>query len=261
MHEQPLIVSRDGAVAFIQLTQPKTLNAITLSSAAALLEVLQRLASDDTLRAVVLSGAGRAFMAGGDLTYLESSNPKTRAENAKALIECLHTIIELMISFPTPILSQVHGVVAGAGLGVMLASDLTIAAEETRFAFAYSDLGTSPDGGLTWFLARMIGVRRALQFATLRTQLNTEEALSMGLVQEVLNLHALPERGKGLAVQLSQLPRKAFQRTRRLLLESGERTLHAQLDAERDAFILCAESDDFAEGIQAFRQRRRPRFT
>ena len=261
MHEQPLIVSREGPVASLQLAQPKTLNAISLVSATALLQVLRSLASDSTLGAVVLSGAGRAFMAGGDLTYLESSSPKGRADNAHALIECLHTIIELMVSFPTPILTLVHGVVAGAGLGVMLASDLTIAAEDTRFVFAYSDLGTSPDGGLTWLLARMIGVRRALQFASLRTQLDAEEALRLGLVQEVLDPQALPERGKRLAVQLSALPRQAFLRTRRLLLESSNRTLRQQLDAERDAFVLCAESDDFAEGIRAFRQRRRPKFS
>lgn len=143
----------------------------------------------------------------------------------------------------------------------MLASDLTIAAEDTRFVFAYSDLGSSPDGGLTWLLARMIGVRRALQFASLRTQLDAEEALRLGLVQEVLDPQALPERGKRLAVQLSALPRQAFLRTRRLLLESSNRTLRQQLDAERDAFVLCAESDDFAEGIRAFRQRRRPKFS
>jgi 2-(1,2-epoxy-1,2-dihydrophenyl)acetyl-CoA isomerase len=261
MFERPLIVSREGPVASIQMTQPQTLNAITLRSASALLEAFRGLASDKSLRVVLLSGAGRAFMAGGDLNHLESTNPKGRAENAAALIECLHTIIELMVSFPVPILSMVHGVVAGAGLGLMLASDLTIAAQDTRFVFAYSDLGTSPDGGLTWFLARMIGVRRALQFALLRTQLDAEEALRLGLVQELLDSEALTERGRQLALQLSELPRQAFLRTRRLLLESSERTLRQQLDAEQNAFVLCAESDDFAEGILAFRQRRRPQFS
>lgn len=253
-------MTREGPVASIRLTQPKTLNAINFHSASALLDALRGLARDEALRTVVLSGAGNAFMAGGDLTYLGTDSGRQTADNAAALIERLHDIIELMASFPTPILSVVHGAVAGAGLGIMLASDMTIAAEDTRFVFAYTDLGTSPDGGLTWFLARMIGIRRALQFALLGRQLSAAQALHLGLVQELVGPRALAERGAVLASQLSAIPLRAFRRTRRLLLESGERTLRQQLDAERDAFLLCAGSDDFAEGIKAFREQRRPQF-
>lgn len=260
MADRPLTVTREGPVASIRLTQPKTLNAINLHSASAFLDALRGLARDDTLRTVVLSGAGNAFTAGGDLTYLATGSRRQTADNAAALIERLHDIIELMTAFPTPILSVVHGAVAGAGLGIMFASDMTIAAEDTRFVFAYTDLGTSPDGGLTWFLARMIGIRRALQFALFGRQLSAAQAFQLGLVQELVSPPELAERGAVLASQLSTIPLQAFRRTRRLLLESGERTLRQQLDAERDAFVLCAGSDDFEEGIKAFREHRRPQF-
>ena len=261
MSDRPLIVTREGPVASIRLMQPKTLNAINLQSASAFLDTLRHLAADDTLRAVVLSGAGNAFMAGGDLTYLAAGGPTQSADNAAALIERLHDIIQTMVSFPTPILSMVHGAVAGAGLGIMLASDLTIAAEGTRFVFAYTDLGTSPDGGLTWFLARTIGIRRALQFAFINPQMDAAQALQLGLVEELVSPEALSERGAILAAQLARLPMQAFQRTRRLLLQSTERTLRQQLEAERDAFVSCAGSPDFAEGIKAFQERRRAHFT
>ena len=261
MSEQPLIVTREGPVAFVRLMQPKTLNAINLQSASALLDTLRQLAADNTLRAVVLSGAGNAFMAGGDLTYLAAGGPGQFAANADALVERLHEIIQTMVTFPTPILTMVHGAVAGAGLGIMLASDLTIAVEGTRFVFAYTDLGTSPDGGLTWFLARTIGIRRALQFAFINPQIDAAQALQLGLVEELVSPLAFSERGKVLATQLATLPLQAFQRTKRLLLQSIERPLREQLEAERRAFVSCAGSSDFAEGIRAFQQRRRAHFT
>jgi 2-(1,2-epoxy-1,2-dihydrophenyl)acetyl-CoA isomerase len=223
--------------------------------------MLRTVAEDGTVRAVLLSGAGRAFMAGGDVSYFSDSDPKLRADKAAALIDCLHDIIRLMVSFPTPILSAVHGSVAGAGLGLMLASDVIVAAGNTRFIYAYADLGTSPDGGLTWFLARMIGARRALYFATLHRQFDAAEALSLGLVQELVKPEELTLRGMQLAQECAQLPQQAFLKTRQLLLDSTQHGLHEQLQAEREAFVQCALSDDFAEGTSAFRQRRRPQFT
>jgi 2-(1,2-epoxy-1,2-dihydrophenyl)acetyl-CoA isomerase len=259
--DAPLRLSREGSVACIQLTQPQKLNAIDLRSASALRDMFRAVAADKTVRAVVLSGAGRAFMAGGDVSYFSSHSPTLRADNAAALIDSLHDIIGLMVRFPVPILSVVHGAVAGAGLGLMLASDMTIAAADTRFIFAYADLGTSPDGGLTWFLARMIGVRRALHFASLRRQLDASEALGLGLVQELVKPEELAARGMQRGIELAQLPLQAFLETRRLLLASTGHTLREQLLAEREAFVRCAHSDDFAEGTGAFLQRRRPQFT
>jgi 2-(1,2-epoxy-1,2-dihydrophenyl)acetyl-CoA isomerase len=259
--DTPLLLSRNGSVASIQLTQPAKLNAIDLRSATGLLTMFRAVAADKTVRAVVLSGTGRAFMAGGDISYFSSNSPALRADNAAALIDCLHDIIGLMVNFPVPILSLVHGAVAGAGLGLMLASDLTIAAADTRFVFAYADLGTSPDGGLTWFLARTIGVRRALHFASLRRQFDAEEALRLGMVQELVKPDELTAHGMQRGIELAQLPQQAFLETRRLLLASTGHTLREQLLAEREAFVLCARSDDFAEGTSAFLQRRRPQFT
>lgn len=260
MTERVLMVSRAGSIASIQLMQPKTLNALNLQNASALLDTFRELADDPSIRAVVLSGAGRAFIAGGDLSYLESGSANQRAENAAALIDCLHNVVEAIISFPAPILSVVHGAVAGGGLGLMLASDVSIASNNTRFVFAYTGLGTSPDCGLTWFLTRMIGVRRALYWATLKQEFSADEALGLGLVQEVLEPEVLFERGMALAVQLSTLPRQGFLETRRLLCQSSDHTLTQQLQAERTAFVSLAASDDFAEGIKAFQQHRPPRF-
>jgi 2-(1,2-epoxy-1,2-dihydrophenyl)acetyl-CoA isomerase len=261
MSDEPLQISREGPFASIRLTQPKILNAIDFKAAAALTHALRDLAADSSVRVVVLSGEGRAFMAGGDLSYLRDGSPQGPSEAAQGLITQLNEAVEMMATFPIPLLACVHGAVAGAGLSLMLACDFAIAADDTRFVFGYTAIGTSPDGGLTWALPRVMGLRRALEFAFLNQQLDATAALHLGLVQQLAPSQALSTASAELAARLSQLPLHAFGRTKKLLLESQQRGLREQLNAERESFVACARTHDFREGLNAFLDRRLPHFS
>jgi 2-(1,2-epoxy-1,2-dihydrophenyl)acetyl-CoA isomerase len=253
-------VTQEEAVARIRFNLPESLNALSIALATAMAEALRDVAENRDIRVLVLSGEGRAFMAGGDLRYIAEGGTAQAPARADTLIGHLHGIIETIAAFPIPILSVVHGAVAGAGLSVMLASDFVIAAADTRFVFGYSNLGTSPDGGLTWFLERSLGARRAMQWAFLQKQLNADEALRFGLLQQVSSPEALSSDAMILEQKLRLLPLHAFHRTKQLLRASGTATLSDRLAAERAAFVQCARTSDFAEGLAAFDAGRTPRF-
>lgn len=259
MADIPLLLTQDGPVASIRFAAPASLNALSVAMALSLLEALRAVANNRDIRVLVLSGEGRAFMAGGDIRYMLEGGAEHAPARAGLLIGHLHEVIETMVAFPIPILSVVHGAVAGAGLGIMLASDFVLAASDTHFVFGYSNLGTSPDGGLTWFLARSLGTRRAMQWAFLQKRLVAEEALRCGLVQQLSAADSLSADAATLTQKITLLPLHAFHRTKQLMRRSAT-TLSQQLAAEREAFLNCAGTSDFAEGLAAFLEGRSPQF-
>ncbi len=261
LDRQTLTVSHDGPIATIRFTQPKTLNAITLPFAIALTPALQSLSDNPTVRVVVLSGEGKAFMAGGDLLYLRNAEADQAARDAALLISQLNKSIEVITAMPIPIVASAHGAVAGAGLSLLLACDFAIAASDTRFVFAYTAIAASPDAGLSWTLPRVIGMRKAMQFAFLDQQIDASTALSFGIVNELAPPHELSAATSAMATKLARLPIHAFAQTKQLMLGSSNRSLGQQLRAECDAFTACARTSDFREGVDAFFARRQPRFT
>jgi len=251
-----VLTSRDGAVAHIRFNRPAALNAIDLDLARSFRAACGALAQDPSVRAVVLSGQGRAFMAGGDLAALQQ-DPVPLASD---LIDHMHAAISILVALPAPVIASVHGAVAGGGLGLALACDLCIAAEGTRLSMAYPLIGTSPDCGTSWGLARTLGLRQALQFALLGQTLDAAHALRLGLVSQVVPADALEHEAASLAARLAAGPTAALGRTKRLLRGAVDASLMAQLDAEKNAFLASAATADFQEGVAAFLGKREARF-
>ena len=252
----PLILRREGAVAHLRFNRPKMLNAIDSATAQALLAASDSLAGDPSVRAIVLSGEGKGFMAGGDLAQMQADP----AAIPRRIIEPLHAALMKLASIDAPMIASVHGVVAGAGVSLMLAADLAIAAEGTRFTLAYVNIGASCDGGASFALPRIVGLRKALEIALLSEPFDAEEALRLSLVNRVVPAALLEAETAKLAERLARGPTRAIGRMRRLIRQSFQSDYAAHLDAEKEAFGACAASRDFAEGTRAFFDKRPPRF-
>ena len=253
----PLRVERDGAIVTLVFNRPQALNAINVPMAQALLVALQDIAQDDSVRALVLRGEGRAFMAGGDLVTLQ----RDPVGGVDALLEPLNQAMLLLAGLNAPVIAQVQGAAAGAGLSLMLQADFVLAAEGAKFNLAYINLGASCDVGASWSLPRWVGLRRALEISLLGETLNATQAQQMGLINRALPAEALETAVLQLARRLADGPTQALGHMRRLMRASLETDLKTQLGAEWQAFRACAQTDDLRAGIDAFFQKQPARFT
>lgn len=244
----PLQVTHAGAVATLCFNRPDALNAIDVPMAHALLAAVRQLAADPGVRAVVLCGAGKGFMAGGDLATLRADP----VQGAADLLGPLNEAVQVLARLNAPVIAQVHGVAAGAGLSLLLQADFVIAAEGTRLNLAYINLGTSCDVGASWALPRLVGLRAALEIALLGETLSSAEALRLGLVNRVVPADQLGAQVQQLAERLARGPTLAYGAMKRLMRQSFERDLGAQLAAETAAFTACAATHDLRAGIEAF---------
>jgi 2-(1,2-epoxy-1,2-dihydrophenyl)acetyl-CoA isomerase len=208
-------------------------------------------------RAVLITGEGRSFMAGGDVSLFEGDGAAARIDR---LMSVFHDMIQALAALPLPVVALAHGAVAGAGVSMALAADLVRAADDAQFILAYSRLGANPDGGSTYALPRAMGLRRALGFALLEETLGAEEARQAGLVNQVLPAAEAQAEALRIAERLAAGPTAAFGRTKALLRGSLDRDLAGQLDVERANFIGGSFGPDFAEGVAAFLGKRRPNF-
>jgi 2-(1,2-epoxy-1,2-dihydrophenyl)acetyl-CoA isomerase len=254
-----VLYSVAGSVATITLNRPSVMNALDLRTIGSLREAAERAETDAQARAVVIRGAGPAFLAGGDVAWFHA-NLSRAPELVREGAPDLHRAILALRRAPKPVLAAVHGAVAGAGLSVMAAADLAIAAEGTQFTTAYSRLGTSPDGGATHFLPRLVGTRRALELLMLSDSFDASEAHRLGLVNRVVPADRLAAEAETLARRLAQGATGAFAEIKRLVNQTHDQPLAAQLDAEVEAFARCAGTRDLAEGVTAFVEKRKPNF-
>ncbi len=252
----PLIATRQGAIATLRFNRPEAMNALDVPTALALRDAVRAIAQEGGVRAVLLQGAGRAFVAGGDLALLRADP----VQGAKDLLGPLNETLALLEALDAPVVAQVHGAAAGAGLSLMLMCDFVLAAEGTKFNLAYINLGTSCDVGASWALPRLVGLRHALEIALLGDAFGTADALRLGLVNRVLPAAELDDATHALAERLAHGPTKAYGQMRRLLRTSFDRDLPAQLAAEAQAFDTCAHTQDLREGIEAFFAKRKPQF-
>lgn len=253
----PLLLERNGAIATLRFNRPEALNAIDVPMANAFLAAVQTLANDPGVRAVVLRGNGRGFMAGGDLATLRAAP----VQGAIDLLTPLNQALLLLGQMNAPVIAQVHGVAAGAGLSLLLMADYVIAAEGTRLNLAYINLGTSCDVGASWALPRIVGVRKALEIALLGEAFTADDALRLGLVNRVVPAQELESATAALAQRLASGPTLAYGAMKRLMRQSLDHTLPEQLAAEKEAFVQCAGSEDFRTGVEAFHARQSPTFT
>jgi 2-(1,2-epoxy-1,2-dihydrophenyl)acetyl-CoA isomerase len=257
--QRPVLLHRADGVAEIVLNRPRALNAINVEMAEGILSACREIAADSGVRVVVIRGEGKSFMAGGDLLSFHS-DMKHAERTASRLIEPMNAVVTLLHRMNPPVIACVHGPVAGAGVSLAVACDLTIAADDASFNLAYGRVGASLDVGSSWTLPRIVGMRKALELALLSENVNAEEALRMHLISRVVPANELFTHAAALARQIADGPTRAFSAIKRLLRESLESELEPQIEKERVAFCQATRTADFAEGVDAFVTRRRPRF-
>lgn len=255
-----VLLERRGAAAIVTLNRPDKLNALDAALMGDLDRVTRAVAEDGDVRAVLLRGAGRAFMAGGDVAHFHA-NLDTLAVRFREMGQGFHASVKRLRTMDKPVLACVHGAVAGGGLSVMLACDLAIASRDAQLSLAYANIGTSPDGGSSFTLPRIVGLRKALELAFLGERLDADAACALGLVNWVVEPAELEARAFAILDRLAAGPTFAFARTKALFNETWERPMEAQLDAELASFSLCIPTRDFAEGTGAFVAKRKPEFT
>ncbi len=253
----PVLLRREGAVAHLRFNRPQALNAIDLPLAQAFHAACRALAADADLRAVVMSGEGRAFMAGGDLPSMVADPRHVPA----SVIAEVHPALEILAALRAPVIAAVHGAVAGGGLGIALAADLVLAAEGTKFTVAYPRIGTSADCSTSWNLVRLAGPRKAMELALLSDSFDAAEALRLGLINRVVPAESLAEEAAKIAARLAAGAPLALAHLKRLVREAADNDLHTQLELESRLFQQCAETADFTEGITAFLGKREAKFT
>jgi 2-(1,2-epoxy-1,2-dihydrophenyl)acetyl-CoA isomerase len=248
----------DG-VATVSFNRPQVLNAMDADMMIQFRAAAELMQHDDTVRAVVLRGEGPAFIAGGDLAVFREH----LAELPEIVVRWgreLHFAILALRRMAKPVLASVHGAVAGAGLSVLCATDLAVAAEGTRFTLAYANIGASPDGGSTHFLPRLVGYKKAMELTLLPDMFDAKEALRLGLVNWVVPDDELAAQTARIARRLAEGPTRAYGEAKRLMNQSFERGIEAQMEEELAAFARCARTADLAEGLAAFSEKRRPAF-
>ena len=260
---EELVLSRvESGIGHITINRPKSLNAFNLDLAEQFLSILKNHEKDKSVRAVVLRGAGKVFSAGGDVKEMlnDVQEGKDRAAYFRSPLAAFHRLVLALRGIPKPVLAAVHGVVAGFAFNLMLACDLRIAQEGTRFTQAFVKIGLSPDGGGTYFLPRLVGNARACELTMLPTELDARKALEWGLVNWVVPADAFDDQVKKTAENLVSGPAPAIRRAKVLLSQTYDRTLADHLEAERLSQIENAASEDFEEGLRAFSEKRRPQF-
>lgn len=258
MSEEEIVLEIADGVATLSLNRPHNLNAISESLARSLRAAIDAAEAAGSVRALLLKGVGRAFCAGGDIAIF--GDAERHSVVADRTMAEFHPAILRLTTLSLPTVAAVHGAVAGAGIGLMLACDFAIAADDTRFTLAYSKIGATTDGGASWFLPRCLGARKAKELAMLSEQFDASTALDLGLVTRVVAAAELEAAARQLAMRLAAGPTGAFVGIKRLIDSACGHDLARHLEAERSAFVEIADGDDFREGLKAFREKRTPVF-
>ncbi|MFG6449305.1 enoyl-CoA hydratase-related protein [Roseateles sp. BYS180W] len=250
----------EGGVCHITLNRPEALNAFTAPMLDALAAALQEVAANEQVRALVLTGAGRAFSAGQDLQEpLVRPEPGVRKDLGLMLDHYL-PVARALRSLPVPTVCAVNGVAAGAGANLALGCDIVLAAEGASFIQAFSKIGLIPDCGGTWLLPRLVGRAKALELALLGDKLSASEAARLGLIARCVPAETLAAEALGVAQRLAALPTSALVRTRALVDAAMDLPFDEALSAERTAQSALGQAHDYQEGVQAFLDKRAPRY-
>jgi 2-(1,2-epoxy-1,2-dihydrophenyl)acetyl-CoA isomerase len=252
-------VDSGRGIATIRFNRPEVLNAIDTATARAFRESVRAVTARDDVRCIILAGAGRAFVAGGDVATF-ASDVANVPNVANEMLDALHPAILALREADAPVIAAVRGAAAGAGFSLMLAADITVAEEGSRFLIAYDRLGASPDCGATWFLPRRLPRGRALELMLLGEALTAQEAAAAGLVTKVVPPGTLDDEAWQMASKIASGPTRAYGEFRRLIDAAPSQSLAAHLEAERKSFIAAAGTADFREGVEAFVAKRTPRF-
>ena len=251
-------------VATFTLNRPKALNALDMAMTRALVPAIQRVTQAPAIRVVIVQGSGDHFMAGGDIKSFAETLGEPGGERKKhfmTLIATVHAGVELLQRSDVITIAKVRGACAGFGLSLAIGCDLTIASDDAYFASAYKTIGLTPDGGQSYFLPRIVGVKKALELVLLSERIKADEAARLGLVNKVVAQSELDTYVDRIAATLAGSARGSMAGAKRLLTTSLSHSLSEQLNAERESFSNCAAKDDFVEGIRAFVEKRPAKFS
>lgn len=252
-----LLLSIANGIATITLNRPEKYNSVNRNLALAFQEALDTCTNDESIRSIIITGSGKAFCAGQDLA--ETSDIENVDFN-KIIEEHYNPIILKMRSMPKPIICAVNGVAAGAGANIALAADIVVATESASFIQAFSKIGLIPDSGGTFFLPRLIGMQRAAALMFLGEKISALEAADMGMIYKSYADNEFELAYKNLAAQLAAMPTVGLGLTKQLLNESWSNNLEQQLLKEKTVQIAAGKTQDFAEGVTAFLEKRKPLF-
>ena len=253
----------ENRVAQIRFNRPQALNALTPALMQELSDALDRAGDDESVRALLLTGEGRAFCSGADLVANQKNPPldaQGKLDLGQSLERHYNPLVLKMRACPKPIVAAVNGLAAGAGCSLALMADLTIAARSAYFLQAFVNIGLIPDAGATWLLPRLVGAQRAMGMAMLGEKITAEQAHAWGLIWEVAEDDQLQTTALALAQKLADGPGIALARIKRSLTAASGNDLPAQLQLERDLQRDCGRSQDFMEGALAFAMKRKPTF-
>ena len=254
----PVRVEHDGNVATVTLARPDHLNSLTQELVEQLRDSVTTLTADDSVRCIVLTGAGNAFCAGADLGLLDGSPADEPV--IRQLASTLHESILRLHRAEKPVVVGVNGTAAGAGFGLALTGDVVLASDAARFEYAYPRVGLTGDGGSTFFLPRLVGLRRAKEIVLLDEPITPERAVELGIATDVVAADEFDERLAAVASRLGNGPTEALGRVKRLVAEGFDRRLEEQLAAETDAIAKSTRTEDYANGHAAFRADDDPEF-
>ncbi|MFY9529475.1 MAG: enoyl-CoA hydratase [Candidatus Acidiferrales bacterium] len=255
-----LLEERSGAVVTLRLNRPDRLNALNFELGDALAKALAHLAHDASVRAVVITGTGRGFCAGGDLEFLRDARNRRAGHELEALLNAAKEICVSIATMEKPVLAAVNGPAAGGGANLALACDLRIASEEASFGQSFAKLGLFPDFGGTYFLPRLVGPAHALELFLTGEMIPAAEASRIGMVNRVVPAAKFEEETRRLAEQLAAAPPLAVRPLKRVLTFGDRKALEERLDDEARQQAHCFQSEDAAEGFAAFFEKRRPQF-
>jgi 2-(1,2-epoxy-1,2-dihydrophenyl)acetyl-CoA isomerase len=256
-----ILFALDAGIARLTLNRPDRLNSFNDAMHVEVRDALGRVATDASARVLVITGAGRGFCAGQDLSDRAVSAGSAPVDLGASIERNYKPLVLALRALPLPVVCAVNGVAAGAGANLAFACDIVIAARSATFIEAFCKLGLIPDTGGTYFLPRLAGTARAMGLALLGDKIGAEQAAAWGLIWQCVDDTELPAVADKLATYLATAPTKGLARTKQALYASPVNTLEAQLDLERDFMRELGMSDDYREGVAAFMAKRPPRFT
>jgi 2-(1,2-epoxy-1,2-dihydrophenyl)acetyl-CoA isomerase len=261
MSYRTILFECNAGIARLTLNRPERLNSFNIEMHAEVRAVLARVKEDESCRVLILTGAGRGFCAGQDLSDRAVAPGSGMADLGESIELRYKPLVLALRALPLPVIAAVNGVAAGAGANLALACDLVIAARAASFIQSFAKLGLVPDSGGTWLLPRLVGRARAIGMAFLGEKIAAEQAADWGLIWRCVADEDFAAAVRDLAQHLAAAPTRSLARIKEAIYSSGERSLAAQLDVERDCQRELGYSRDYAEGVAAFIEKRTPHFT
>ncbi len=260
MNDQNILFETEGPLALLTLNRPQSLNSFTSDMHAELRDALRRVSADDAIRAALITGAGRGFCAGQDLGDRSAADAGETTDLGETVERHYNPLVRMLSTMAKPVVCAVNGVAAGAGASIALACDIVLAARSAKFVQAFANIGLVPDSGGTWNLPRAMGLPRARALAMLGERIGAEQAAEWGMIWRCVDDEQLMDAAKQTALRLAEQPPLAMAAIKRLLRTGASASMDEQLERERETMQRLGFSEDYAEGVSAFLDKRTPSY-